>query len=100
MNKRTKACDISTKVRQAIIERDHKQCIFCGSHQMLSVAHYIPRSRGGLGVERNLALACMPCHHKLDQTSYRLVMMRMFKKYLISKYGEFDERTLIYRKGE
>lgn len=100
MNKRTQATNISTKVRQAVIERDHKQCIFCGTHQMLSIAHYISRANGGLGVERNLALACMPCHHRLDQTSYRLEMRRIFKNYLIKKYGEFDERTLVYRKGE
>ena len=97
MNKRTQATSISTKVRQTVIARD-KHCIFCGSHQMLSVAHYIPRSKGGKGIEQNLALACMPCHMRLDQSVYRKEVLAIMERYLISHYGVLE--NIIYKKGE
>ena len=81
------------------MERD-RFCIFCSSHQMLSVAHYKSRANGGLGIEQNLAVVCMPCHMRLDQSIYRKVMLDMFKGYLKAKYKDFDETKLIYRKGD
>ena len=98
MNKRTQATNISTKVRQAVIERDHKQCIFCGTHQMLSIAHRISRASGGKGIEKNLALVCIPCHKRLDQSIYRKEMLIIMERYLIGHYGKLE--NIIYKKGE
>ena len=100
MNKRTKSTSVSTNVRLTVMARDKNHCIFCGSHQMLSVAHYIPRSRAGLGIEQNLAVVCMPCHMRLDQSIYRKEMLIVYKRYLVRQYGEFDECNLIYKKGK
>jgi len=66
---------------------------------MLTVAHYIPRSKGGLGIEQNLVLACMPCHMKLDQSIERRKLLIIIKNRLQSKYEDFDESSLIYKKG-
>jgi len=54
---RTKACDISPPVRAIIDQRD-PWCVLCGA-QGCEIAHYIPRSRGGLEMERNLVKLCM-----------------------------------------
>lgn len=97
MSKRTKATDISIKVRQRVQERD-LWCIFCGNSYGLQVAHYIPRSSGGLGIEENLALACFRCHHLLDQSIKRKEMLARFESYLRHHYPNWEEVELIYRK--
>jgi 5-methylcytosine-specific restriction endonuclease McrA len=99
MNKRTQATNISAKVRRAVMERD-SCCIFCGSYQMLSLAHYVPRSKGGLGIEQNLAVVCIPCHSRLDQSINRKATLEIFRIYLEILYGQFDDSDLQYKKGE
>ena len=45
MNNRTKATSIPKKVREEVYARD-KGCIITGSRYNLTLAHYIPRSKG------------------------------------------------------
>ncbi len=98
-SKRTLATEIKAKTRKEVIERD-RNCIFCGTSQMLSVAHYVSRANGGKGVKENLALVCIPCHQKLDQSTERKKLLQIFKNHLQSNYGEIDESALKYKKGE
>ena len=53
MNNRTKATSIPKKVREEVYARD-KGCIITGSRYNLTLAHYIPRSKGGLGIKETL----------------------------------------------
>lgn len=53
MNERTKACAISAATKDAVFKRDRGQCVLCGKPG-LPEAHYIPRSKGGLGIEQNI----------------------------------------------
>ena len=99
-SKRTLATEIKTKTRKEVIERDKNHCIFCGSHQMLTIAHYISRANGGKGIKENLVLSCMTCHMKLDQSSERKKFLQIVKNHLQSNYGDFDESSLKYKKGE
>lgn len=103
MTARTKACDITLKVRQAVAERDSYDdcpcCIFCGTPRDLTIAHFIPRSRGGMGVEENLACACVRCHAKLDFTTEREEMLEQFREYLSDHYEGWDEEDLYYSKS-
>ena len=94
---RTKATDISSKVRKEIHERD-KHCIFCYTTSNPTVAHYISRAHGGLGCKENLALVCLRCHMLLDQSKHRQTMMEYFKKYLEDKYPGFKDEERKYRK--
>ena len=98
-SKRTLATEIKVKTRKEVIERD-KHCVICGSYQMLTIGHYISRANGGLGTKENLVLVCMPCHMKLDQSSERKKLLQIVKNYLQSKYEDFDESSLKYKKGE
>lgn len=103
-SKRTKATDISKDVRIAVINRDTPttlpQCIFCGSVYNLQIAHFIPRSAGGLGIKENLACACLVCHSKLDQSTYRKPMLVQFERYLRRCYPDWNQDKLKYKKGE
>ena len=62
-------------------------------------AHYIARSHSGLGVERNIVTLCNDCHNRYDQSADRRYIREEIKAYLMSQYPDWDETTLIYRRG-
>ena len=108
MRKDTKARDFGRKTKMAISERDSIDgwpcCVFCGAAAPAplawSNAHYIARSQGGLGIERNGLTLCPICHRKYDQTTARMEMRGYFRDYLKEHYEDWSEEALIYRKGE
>lgn len=97
--RRSKATDISAKVKAIVWRRDGERCIFCGRTQAMPNAHYIPRSKGVLGIEQNIVTACITCHFEMDQTSYRHEYLERAKKHLQMKYPLWNEEDLYYRKG-
>lgn len=95
---RSKACDIPQKVKKAVWERDNNFCIMCGDPQAMPSCHYIPRSKGGLGIEQNIVTLCNKCHHKLDQTTERKNLLAFVKAYLDQKYPDFSDEKRVYKK--
>ena len=58
-SKRAKALDISKQVKEIVFARDKGKCVVCGnSYNVMPNAHYIPRSKGGLGIEQNIVTLC------------------------------------------
>lgn len=98
MSKLSKACDISPEVRKEVKKRDNNQCIICGSSWGLQVAHFIPRSRLGLGIPQNLGLMCLKCHQSYDQSKYHKLYEKAFREYLKQQYEDWDESNLTYSK--
>jgi 5-methylcytosine-specific restriction endonuclease McrA len=98
MSKISKACDISPKVRQEVLERDHRSCIVCGSYNNLQIAHYISRGRLGLGIPENLAVMCAQCHFNYDNGKYHNEIKKLFVEHLSAHYKEWNEENLIYKK--
>lgn len=100
MNKATKSLAISQKTKQIVHERDSGCCIFCGRpvSETYSNAHFIPRSKMGLGIEQNILTACMECHFKLDQTMMRKDMLEHARKHLERHYPKFNDKERVYRK--
>ena len=104
MNQRTKAVSISPKVKRIVAERDSIDgwacCIICGSPNGLPEAHYIPRSKGGLGIEENIVTLCRPCHHKFDfgLPEEKQKIGNRIKEYLEGIYPDWNEGDLIYKK--
>lgn len=98
MNKRTKALMIPKNVKAAVEERDNFCCVYCGSPFADPVAHYIARSHGGLGIEENILNLCNECHRKYDQSTKRKEMKEFFRDYLKSKYPDWNEANLIYKR--
>lgn len=99
---RTKACDISPKVKQIVGERDGWCCIICGRAGAPNT-HYIPRSCGGLGIEQNVVTLCPSCHAEYDNGSRHHMNMRkvygaMIRNYLMDYYADWNESSLIFRK--
>lgn len=111
MHRRTGKLRFTQKERKKIVERDGGACIFCrlgyrmegGDSFSLSVKdimHFVPRSAGGLGVERNGAVGCRYHHTMLDNGSggNRKEMLSLFEAYLRGKYPDWDRGRLVYRK--
>lgn len=104
----TKSLEIPIKIKKAVAERDSVNewpcCVFCGKPAPTSTplafsnAHYIPRSQGGLGTEENILTLCWDCHMRFDQSTERENMRMFFREYLMSKYPDWNEENLIYKK--
>lgn len=97
MNKRTKACAISPKVKERVYRRDGGLCIFC-RRPGLPEAHIVSRAQGGLGIEENVVTVCRDCHRKMDQTTLRPKMIAKAKEYVIRYYGSWSEYECTYHK--
>ena len=98
MSARSKACNISPRVRLRVTCRDNMECIICHRGRCLQVAHYIPRSHGGLGIEENLVLLCLECHQAYDNGGKRKDYGDFIRNYLRWQYPRWDEAALIYDK--
>ncbi len=99
MNKRTKACAISKATKDAVFKRDRGQCVLCGKPG-LPEAHYIPRSKGGLGIEQNIVTLCRPCHDLMDNTTARASLLGRVKEHLDLWYPDFSDTERIYKKEQ
>lgn len=97
MSKRSKACDISPKVRRIVNERDGGICIICGQSGIPN-AHFIGRAQCGLGIEENIVTLCPTCHHLFDNGGKREEYGAQIESYLKSKYPLWDKSKLIYDK--
>lgn len=98
MSKISKACDISPKVRQEVLERDGHQCIICGANNGLQIAHYISRARLGLGIAKNLATMCVQCHFQMDNGKYHKELQKAVGEHLKAHYEDWNENDLTYKK--
>ena len=95
-HRQTKATDISPTVKKTVWARDLECCIICGSIYAAPEAHYVPRSAGGLGVERNIVTMCDGCHAAFHQeVEWVKLAVRDFLK---SEYPGWDEKKLYYKK--
>lgn len=96
VSKRTKALSIDSLVRRKVMERDENRCIVCGKSNGLTIAHYLNRGAGGLGIEENLVVLCLQHHFDTDQTIKRKMYLAFIKDYLKQKYPDWDEGKLRY----
>ena len=106
-SKRAKATDISESVKQRVWERDGGRCVVCGSRLAMPNAHYIPRSKGGLGIEENVITLCTSitpnhCHERFDKGTLkeREQLKKIIKEYLQERYNNWSEEDLIYKKWD
>ena len=100
-SKRAKATDISQDVKEFVWNRDNRQCICCHTDvpKTCANAHYIKRSKGGLGIPENIVTLCPECHHEEDNGKNTKVYENLVKLYLQNYYGNsWNEKNLIYKK--
>lgn len=100
-NKVTKATSIPTKVKKIVWERDYGRCIFCQKPVSWNYAnsHFIKRSHLGKGIEQNIMTNCDRCHKLFEESIFREKMLAFAKSYLMSKYEDWNEEMLVYKKG-
>lgn len=100
-SKRSKACEITKKVKEIVWHRDNKRCVYCKRYVPISCAccHFIPRSKSGLGIEQNILTLCINCHGNFDNSDKRQAYKNIFREYLQNIYGEsWKEEDLMYNK--
>ena len=102
------AVGISQETKKRVWERDNGRCVVCGNRvNVMPNAHYIPRSKGGLGIERNIVTLCTEltpnkCHRRYDfgNRKERQQIKEKIRSYLMSKYPDWDESKLVYKKWD
>ena len=101
MNRQTKFTAISPETKEAVYCRDEGYCVHCGKWvpPFYACAHFIPRARGGLGIEQNILTLCPECHRRYDQGICRKEYEAEFEEYLKSKYPNWNREELVYRWG-
>ena len=97
-SKRSKACDITKKVKDIVWQRDGERCVVCGSRYAMPNSHFIRRSQGGLGIPENIVTMCQRCHNMYDQGSDRREIEAFVERYLRSIYPNWDKEKLVYKK--
>jgi hypothetical protein len=99
-HKLTKATEISKSVKMKVWERDNHRCIFCQKEVEWNYAnsHYIKRSQLGLGIEKNIMTNCERCHNLFEESIYREPMKKYAKNHFMSKYDDWNEEDLVYKK--
>ena len=101
MNARSKATDITPRVRATVLRRDDRRCINCHTPYALQLAHvFYNRSHGGLGVERNLVTLCIECHMTMDHSKPEKAqpIRAVAESYLKYHYNDLDIASLKYCK--
>ena len=98
---RTKACEISPDVKRIVYKRDGR-CLMCGSgvREENACCHLIPRSQGGMGVEKNILTLCQKCHREFDEGPDREYWTNWFNWYLTGIYGPIERSEVVYDKWE
>lgn len=105
-SKRAKALAISEETKNIVWDRDGGRCVFCRitgdytGYPAFPEAHYIPRSKSGLGIPENVLTLCRPHHYMFDRGSAatRTKMRNKFAEYLKHFYPDWDEKNLVYHK--
>ncbi len=95
-SKRSKATDISDKVKKRVWERDSGCCVVCGNnYNVMPNAHILSRAKGGLGIETNVVTLCTrltqnDCHYKFDNGTKeeKEYILNVITKYMKSIYGK------------
>jgi len=105
MSQRSNRCDFTPRVRREILQRDNNSCVICNmgfkptADHRYEIAHFIPRSAGGLGIPQNAVVLCKTHHMAMDNSDERVMWLGVVKKYLKSKYPGWDDMRLVFRKG-
>ena len=107
MHRETKATSIPPSVKRAVAIRDNGRCVLCGGFGD-PVAHVVRRSRGGMGIQRNIVTLCPACHRAYDEGANldkfgkgttRESLYCYLVAYLKGFYPDWSRNDMIYRKG-
>lgn len=112
-SKRTKELEITKDVKQKVWERQKGRSLFA-PYMNITVeeccCHYIPRSKGGLGIEENIFGCTYEQHMLFDNnilksnaksTNITIEQMHtVVRNHMKRCYQNWNEEKLIYKKGK
>ena len=101
MSKRSRACEISQKVKEIVWNRDNHKCIYCERYvpKTFANAHFIKRSQGGLGIPENIVTLCPQWHYQEDFGQDTKLYEDYIENYLKGIYGaNWNKEKLFYKK--
>lgn len=105
-SKRTRATEISRLVKQKVWERQNGCSIISGYPIDVSecCCHFVPRSKGGLGVEENI-IGLTPTEHMIFDNNHvgakkevSIKWREIARKHLMKHYPDWNEEKLRYKK--
>lgn len=100
-SKRSKALDISAKVKERVVSRDRGLCVVCGKPGIPN-SHFVKRSQGGLGIEENIATHCLECHYYLDNgpddERKKFIIQKTVENFK-NNYSNWKRENLVYKKN-
>ena len=80
--------------RQNVYKRDGFSCVYCGTHDNLTLDHVVPRSQGGRDTWENLVTACQKCNSRKGDLSPEEAGMNMrsrpFRPSFVMFLGNFS----------
>jgi len=98
-SRRAKATKVDPNIKLTVWKRDNYRCVKCGSPYGTPNAHFIAASQNGRGnTPENILTLCPNCHYEYDNTPKREELREQFRRYLKSKYPNWDESKLYYKK--
>jgi Zn ribbon nucleic-acid-binding protein len=68
------------KLRQAVLEADNYECVYCGATERLAIDHIVPHARGGAKVFENLLTACQSCNSSRRTGRTHVLRFGRFRK--------------------
>lgn len=68
------------KLRQAVLDADNHECVYCGSTERLALDHIVPHSRGGETTFSNLLTTCHSCNSRRHTKRTPVVRYGRFRK--------------------
>ncbi len=66
--------------RKNVLRRDRFRCQYCGSRDLLTIDHVMPRSRGGRDTWDNLVAACTRCNNRKGNRTPEEASMPLLRK--------------------
>ena len=105
-SRKTKTCEITKKVKQAVWERQNGVSVYSGTPISVSecCCHVVPRSKGGMGIEENIVGLTGEEHRIFDgnrignrkeETDH---IRKSVMDHLKECYPEWSEERMKYRK--
>lgn len=98
MSKRSKACDISPKVKKKYGKEITIVVLYVEVLMQCQMLIILVEHKGGLGIEQNIVTLCMRCHNDYDNGNSRVSTGYKIQWYLKSCYDNWNEKDLIYKR--
>ena len=86
---------IPVDLRQKILEEQNYTCYFCGKKKIESLAHELPKCRGGETEVSNLLVCCISCRREKEQLTAEEYLN--YKQHILKVEDVFREMIMLIK---